>query len=134
MVWRIGLLQSKSPSVPWLAGFFGIYIIEQHLNICNSCQAIVHQLSQMRSVFSNLSTHKCSDNFNINLKRKINRAAHTSVASGLNIRTISYGFSFAILLIITVIVFNNFISGDTQGLQQLPGAEGKISTQMAPHY
>jgi len=103
--------------------------LEQHFKECDSCKSLAKNMNAMRTVMSNLHTHKCSDIFYVNLRRKINKENHQSKFSTLNVRTIAYGFSFALLLMVSIISYNNFMSTDSQNVSDLPVIESDPAYQ-----
>lgn len=101
--------------------------LENHFKVCSSCRIILERIPKVQSLLSDLSSVKCSDNFNLKLREKIANNENESVFSRESVKKVSYGFSFAIFIFIIVFSFNFFNQAESDPNINLPQVQQQKS-------
>ena len=82
--------------------------MDQHLNNCEKCNKIIHQLYELQSVMAGLPVKKCSEDFNLKLHQRIQSASDRKTST-IKIRRYSYAFSFAVLGLVAAFFITNLM-------------------------
>ena len=90
-----------------------------HLGTCPECSIRIKQISKMQSLLSGLKTYQCSPGFSVNLQRRLRSETGTSFFANPNTKKITYGFSFAALLLIMIFSFNEIFFTVDDGPTQI---------------
>lgn len=102
--------------------------LEAHLNKCPACKSMASRVSIIQNTLSGLPAHQCSENFYMNLRRKINEPQNRNSFGALNFRKVSYGFSFAVILLVFVVAYNSFSGKDSDPLPVSPQIQTQSGT------
>lgn len=106
--------------------------VKDHLAECKDCKLIFEQIPQIKTILQNLNAIKCSDNFNLKLRQRLADEKNEPFISGINIRRLSYGFSFAAILFLVFFGINMFSGTDSEISNPLPKVENQgINTMPA---
>ena len=82
--------------------------LDNHFQFCTSCKLVVKRIPKVQSLMGNLISVQCSNNFNLKLREKIANSENEPYVSRDSFKKLSYGFSFAIFIVLIVFGFNFF--------------------------
>lgn len=102
--------------------------LDNHFQNCPDCKSVLERMPKIQSLMSNLEPIKCSDDFNLKLRERIAGNLNESMISTSSFKKVSYGFSFALIIIVTVFGFNFFNQAETNNDVLLPQVQKQEST------
>jgi hypothetical protein len=102
--------------------------LDNHFQQCPDCQLVLERIPKVQSLMSNLAPLKCSDDFNLKLRERIAGNLNEPMISRSLFKKLSYGFSFALIIIVTVFGFNFFNQTETNSEVLLPQVQKQEST------
>jgi len=86
---------------------------ESHINNCSKCKLIVERVPRVQSLLFNTAKIQCSDNFNLRLRQRLAESTNKPFYANINMRQVSYGFSFAVVIFLAFLGFNMFTGADS---------------------
>ncbi len=102
--------------------------LNNHFQQCSDCKLILERIPKVQSLISNMPAVKCSEDFNSKLREKIAGNQNESLLTGDSFKKLSYGFSFAVIILAMVFGFNFFDQANTETEIQLPQVQRQESS------
>jgi len=102
--------------------------LENHFQQCPDCKWVLERIPKVQSLMSNLASVKCSDDFNLKLRERIASNLNEPMISRSSFKKVSYGFSFVMIIVVTVFGFNFFNQAETNNDVLLPQVQEQEST------
>jgi len=102
--------------------------LDTHFQQCPNCKLVLERIPKVKSLMSNLKSVKCSDDFNLKLRERITGNLNEPMISRSSFKKVSYGFSFALIVVVTVFGFNFFNQAETNNDVLLPQVQKQEST------
>jgi hypothetical protein len=102
--------------------------LDNHFKQCPDCQLVLERIPKVQSLMSNLTPVKCSDDFNLKLRKKIASNLNEPMISRSSFKKVSYGFSFALFIFVIIFGFNFFNQAENEADVLLPQVQKQEST------